>query len=270
MKRKKKLSVTVGKTFNSNVETFETRLRDFLNNGDPANTQGLRRALRRLRTCYSVLPKGLREEKRFKTYFKEVSRLSKATGQVRDLDAISARAAEVTDAKDWRSVASELGRLRSASLSSAVSSAKVLEKLKVPSAGPDDLGDAKVGRRMAKRQKRLVKRVDGEFEEFLSSHEVEVMHALRKDSKRLRHLIELTGRNGNDQLIKRLRSIQDDLGAIRDHDLVIDYLRGRVKLAGTRPLIREEIARRHAGLEDFVIKHRGQGRIVTVSLKTPE
>jgi len=130
-----------------------------------------------------------------------------------------------------------------------------------------ELDEARVQRRFAKRQERLVKRVDDEFEEFLSTQEVDVMHALRKDAKRLRHLLELTGKNANDPLLKQLNSVQDELGAIRDHDLVIDYLRGRVKLTSTRPLVREEIARRHAGLEDFVTKYRGQGRLVPVSLK---
>jgi len=95
-----------------------------------------------------------------------------------------------------------------------------------------------------------------------------VMHALRKDSKRLRHLLELTEREEAPPLLGRLRSIQDDLGAIRDHDLVIDYLRSRVRLTSTRSLVREEIAKRHARLEDFVTKNRGQGHIVPVSAES--
>jgi CHAD domain-containing protein len=261
------LDGTLGKTFNANVAIFESRLRDFLNSGDPANTQALRRALRRLRTAYSILPKKPREEMRFRLYLKELGRLSKASGHVRDLDTISARAAEVTDARDWRAAASEIARLRAASLRNAMSSGKLVEKLKVPHVKANQLGEARMERRFAKRQDRLVRRVDKEFEEFLSTQEVEVMHALRKDAKRLRHLLELTGRNGNGQLLKQLRSIQDELGAIRDHDLVIDYLRGRVNLTSTRPLVREEIARRHAGLEDFITKYRGQGRLVAPALK---
>ena len=115
------------------------------------------------------------------------------------------------------------------------------------------------GGRVAKVEKRLAKRVDKEFEEFLSTQEVEVMHALRKDSKRLRHLLELTERGEAPPLLGRLRSIQDDLGAIRDHDLVIDYLRSRVRLTSTRSLIREEIAKRHARLEDFRHEEQGPG-----------
>jgi CHAD domain-containing protein len=248
--------------FNRNVGVLEVRLRDFLNSGDPANTQGLRRAVRRLRTSYAVLPKSMRGNERFKQYLKELDKLSKVTGKVRDLDTISARVAEVSNAGDWRSMASEIAKIRAASLRGALNSAKQLEKMKVPRVKPEDLSQEKVDRRLAKRRKRLEKRVDGEFDEFLSSQEVDVMHALRKDSKRLRHLLELSGRNGSDQLLKQLRSIQDELGAIRDHDLVIDYLRGRVKLASTRALVREEIARRHAGLEDFMTKYRGQARAI--------
>ncbi len=115
---------------------------------------------------------------------------------------------------------------------------------------------------MEKRRRRLEKKVGKEFEEFLTTQEMDVMHSLRKDSKRLRHLMELYGKNGGDPFLKQLRAIQDELGVIRDHDLVIDFLRSRVKLASTRALVREEIARRHAGLEDFVTKYRGQARVV--------
>jgi len=130
-----------------------------------------------------------------------------------------------------------------------------------------DLEDYDEAKRVDKVNDRLAKRVDKEFEEFLSTQEVEVMHALRKDSKRLRHLLELTERGEAPPLLGRLRSIQDDLGAIRDHDLVIDYLRSRVRLTSTRSLVREEIAKRHARLEDFVTKNRGQGHLIPVSAK---
>ena len=139
--------------------------------------------------------------------------------------------------------------------------------MEAPSVDVEDFSDAKVEKRLEKIERRIVKKVDKEFEEFLSSQEVEVMHTLRKDSKRLRHLLELSQKTGLDQLLERLRSIQDDLGSIRDLDLEIDYLRSRVKLTTTHSLIREEIAKRHAKLEEFMTKNRGRGRLVTVSAK---
>jgi len=254
------------KAFNRNVATVETRLQDFLRSGDSPTTAALRKSIARLRTTYSVLPKEVRRDPRAKRYVSVSKKLSNTVGKVRDIDTIAAWTMQLPEGKDQRSFISDLGRLRGSSLKRAMLKARKLRKTKSPlldiGASDDDHGG-----RPAKVEKRLARRVDQEFEEFLSSQEVEVMHALRKDSKRLRHLLELTERGEAPPLLARLRSIQDDLGAIRDHDLVIDYLRSRVRLTSTRSLVREEIAKRHARLGDFVTKNRGQGHLIPVSAK---
>jgi CHAD domain-containing protein len=257
----------LAKAFNRNVATVDTRLQDFLKSGDSPTTAALRKSIARLRTTYSVLPKEDRQDPRVKRYVSVSKKLSRAVGKVRDIDTIAAWTMQLSDGKDQRSFISDLGRLRGSNLRTGMLKAQKLKKTKSPILDPRDPDDDGHGKRMAKVEKRLAKRVDEEFEEFLSTQEVEVMHALRKDSKRLRHLLELTERGEAPPLLARLRSIQDDLGAIRDHDLVIDYLRSRVRLTSTRSLVREEIAKRHARLEDFVTKNRGQGHLIPVSAK---
>jgi CHAD domain-containing protein len=258
---------SLARAFNRNIETADSRLGEFLKSGDSATTAALRKAIARLRTTYSVLPKRVRKDPRTERYIAASKKLSRAVGEVRDIDTIAAWSMQLSDGKDQRSFISDLGRLRGSKLRTAVLRAKKVRKLKSPFLDLRALDDHDDGKRVQKVEKRLSKRVDKEFEEFLSTQEVEVMHSLRKDSKRLRHLLELTERGDAPPLLARLRSIQDDLGAIRDHDLVIDYLRSRVRLTSTRSLIREEIAKRHARLEDFVTKNRGQGHLVPVAAK---
>jgi CHAD domain-containing protein len=255
----------LAKAFNRNIATVETRLQDFVKSGDSATTAALRKGIGRLRTTYSVLPKSVKREKRVKRYLSASRKLSRALGKVRDTDTIAAWTMQISQGKDQRSFISDLDRIRATNLRAATLEAKELRKTEAPTLDVADVADS--GNRADKVQKRLAKRVDKEFEEFLSTQEVDVMHALRKDSKRLRHLLELTERGEAPPLLARLRSIQDDLGAIRDHDLVIDYLRSRVRLTSTRSLVREEIAKRHARLEEFVTKNRGQGHVVPVAAK---
>ncbi len=257
----------LSKAFNRNVATVDSRLQDFLKSGDSPTTSALRKSIARLRTTCSVLPKEDRRDPRVKRYVSVSRKLSRAVGEVRDIDTIAAWTMQLSDGKDQRSFITDLGRLRSSELRTAMLKGKKLRKTKSPILDLGDPDDDDHGKRLAKVEKRLANRVDKEFEEFLSTQEVEVMHALRKDSKRLRHLLELTERGEAPPLLERLRSIQDDLGAIRDHDLVIDYLRSRVRLTSTRSLVREEIAKRHARLEDFVTKNRGQGHLIPVSTK---
>lgn len=257
----------LAKAFNRNLETVDSRLGEFLKSGDSPTTAALRKAIARLRTTYSVLPKWVRKDPRTERYLAASKKLSRAVGEVRDIDTIAAWTMQLSDGKDQRSFLSDLGRLRGSRLRAAILRAKKLGKLKSPFLDLRAFDHDDGGKRVEKVERRLSRRVDKEFEEFLSTQEVEVMHSLRKGSKRLRHLLELTERGEAPPLLARLRSIQDDLGAIRDHDLVIDYLRSRVRLTSTRYLIREEIAKRHARLEDFVTKNRGQGHLVPVPTK---
>ncbi|MDA4118078.1 MAG: CHAD domain-containing protein [Thaumarchaeota archaeon] len=94
MKRPNSSSLRLGKTFNENVTTLCVSLREFVKSADPASTQSLRKAIRRVRVSYLLMPKSLRDERRFKRYVNSLRRLSKATGKVRDLDTITAWAAE--------------------------------------------------------------------------------------------------------------------------------------------------------------------------------
>jgi CHAD domain-containing protein len=257
----------LARAFNRNVATVDARLEDFLKSGDSPTTAALRKSIARLRTTYSVLPKEERQEPRAERYVSISKKLSRAVGKIRDIDTIAAWTMQLPDGKDQRSFISDLGRLRGSNLRTAVLKAKKLRKAKSPLLDLGGFDENHGGGRVARVERRLSRKVDKEFEEFLSTQEVEVMHALRKDSKRMRHLLELTERGEAPPLLGRLRSIQDDLGAIRDHDLVIDYLRSRVRLTSTRSLVREEIAKRHARLEDFVTKNRGQGHLIPVSAK---
>jgi CHAD domain-containing protein len=259
----------LARAFNQDIATVDTRLEEFLESGDSPTTAALRKATTRLRTSHSVLPRMIRRDADIKRYISASMRLSKAVGKVRDIDTIAAWTMQISDGKDQRSFISDLGRLRGSKLRKAFLKAKKLRKMKTPSVDLRDFDEFDERKRVEKVERRLEKRVDKEFEEFLSTQEVEVMHALRKDSKLLRHLLELTDKGDAPPppLLGRLRSIQDELGAIRDHDLVIDYLRSRVRLTSTRSLVREEIAKRHARLEDFVTKNRGQGHLVPVWVK---
>jgi CHAD domain-containing protein len=255
----------LARNFNQSVATLDSRLEEFLKSGDSPTTAAFRRAAKRVRASYSLLPKRVRREPRVKRYVSASRKLSRAVGKVRDIDTIAAWTMQLPDGKDQRSFISDLERLRASALRKALLKAKKLRNAKTPSLDLRDLDDFDDGKRADKVQRRLERRVDKEFEEFLTTQEVVVMHALRKDSKRLRHLLELTQNGVAPPLTGRLRSIQDDLGAIRDHDLITEYLRSRVKLTSTGALIREEIAKRHARLEDFVTKNRGQGHLVPVA-----
>ncbi len=248
--------------FNRNAETVGARLDEFLRSGDPPSAAAVRKAIKRLLSTYSVLPRSVRKDKDVEHYVSTSKKLAKSVGRIRDVDTVASWTARLSEGKDKRSLTSDLKRLRADELKASVREANELKRADRPTLVAEEMVGRDCRKRMDKVENRLSRRVGKEFDEFLTTQEIEVMHALRKDSKGLRHVLEVAG--DESAFLCRLKSIQDELGAIRDHDLVIDYLRRRGRLTGTRLLIREEIARRHARLEDFVAQNRGQGRLVPV------
>ena len=198
-------------------------------------------------------------------YVSASRKLSKAAGKVRDTDMIAAWTMQISEGKDKRSFITDLERLRASNLRPALLKAKKLRKIKSPSL--DVARPRRLRRAEARREGR-----EAPGEESRQGVRGVPLHTGGRGDARAQEGFEASAaspgahRKGEaPPLLGRLRSIQDDLGAIRDHDLVIDYLRSRVRLTSTRSLIREEIAKRHARLEDFVTKNRGQGHLIPVS-----
>src|SRR5713101_266797 len=152
----------LARSFNQNVAALDTRLEEFLKSGDSPTTAALRRAAKRLRTSHSILPKGVRREPRVKRYVSASRKLSRAVGKVRDIDTIAAWTMQLPDGKDQRTFISDLERLRASALRRALLKAKKLRDAKTQSLDIRDLDDFD-GKREAKVERRLERRVDKEF-----------------------------------------------------------------------------------------------------------
>lgn len=85
--------------FNESVAKFDARLRAFLETGDSFSTASVRKATKRLRTSYQVLPKDVRLEPRVRRYLSASIKLSKAAGRVRDTDVIAAWTMQISRAR---------------------------------------------------------------------------------------------------------------------------------------------------------------------------
>ena len=251
----------VARTFNENIDAVDRRLRSFLEVGDAAAIHSLRGSMRRLEASYALVPKRYRP-KQARRYVHAARKVRRETNSLRDSDVILAALSSITDTREYGPLIRSLQNSRARSLKPVLRDARAFADMKRPQLTEDDLRGATLQKRLASDIRRLRERVNRELAKFLKTHETETMHDLRKDSRRLRYALELSGGEDNDHTSKRLREIQNSLGAVRDDDLVIEYVRNAKPAGKSRLFFREKTAERHAKIEDFVTKQRSQGPLM--------
>lgn len=255
-------SSRIVRAFNKSVGTVDEELRLLLEKGDAATVHDLRAAIRKLESSYSLVPKGSRP-KPARRYVHAARDLRKATNALRDCDVILGALSSLPDTREYESLIGALRNSRTRDVKAILRDAQKLAGMDRPELSKDDLHGAAVQRRVEGMTGRLQGRVNKELSKFLKNHDVKTMHELRKDSRRLRYALELYDGKTSDDVLKRLREIQDSLGAVRDDDLVIDYVRRARPPGKSRLFFREKTAERHAKIEEFVAKHRAEGPFAT-------
>jgi CHAD domain-containing protein len=184
--------------------------------------------------------------------------LFKLNGEIRDFDIILEKLIKEgqMDEQQLKMVSKSIKRQKNRKLGKALSIAIDLRKLNTPHLNNDD---SLYDRCMA--QKKLIKRYNNVVGKFVcrmernfpivinNSEKIDELHEIRKDSKKLRYLLELVlsnkglnkgNINKNDVinkndygdnhdvsfLLEKLEKIQDMLGNIHDYDITTAYLKG--------------------------------------------
>jgi len=81
---------------------------------------------------------------------------------------------------------------------------------------------------------------------------VEELHIARRDCKQLRYVLEMSEFSRPPKPLVALRTWQDLLGAIRDDDVMIEYLKGLRKTAEIQEALNSERANRSKSYQKFV------------------
>jgi CHAD domain-containing protein len=255
-------SSRIARAFNKSLAAVDKELKSFLEKGDAATVHDLRAAIRKLESSYSLVPKAYRPRP-VKKYVRSARELRKATNALRDCDVILAALSSLPVTREYEALIGALRNSRARDVRVVLRDAKDLAGKERPELSEDDLRGARVQRRMEDMTDRLQGRVNKELSKFLKTHDVETMHELRKDSRRLRYALELYDGEASGDVLNRLREIQNSLGAVRDDDLVIAYVRRARPPVKSRQFFREKTAERHAKIEEFVAKHRAEGPFAT-------
>jgi CHAD domain-containing protein len=240
-----------------NVQKVDKKLDEYIKDPNKDNIHDIRTAIRRLEASYSASPKQIRR-KRMKKYVDSSKYLFKLNSEIRDFDIILEKLNKEgqMDEQQLEILSKSMKRQKNRKLDKALSIAIELRKLNTPHLNSDNtFYDRCI------MQKKLIKRYNNVVGKFVcrmernfpivinNSEKIDELHEIRKDSKKLRYLLELVLSNKdrnkgnidknnvinkNDHgdnhdvsfLLEKFEKIQDMLGNIHDYDITTAYLKG--------------------------------------------
>jgi CHAD domain-containing protein len=213
----------------------------------------LRVTARRIQVMRRLLPRELRinqESKQFSAALKSVLR---GTSQLRDLDTLTLTL-NAHDGDLPPDVLVNLGNQRSDAAARSKVASKVLAEAPPPKLDPSSVRGKKLSRKLGRRLSRQSVSVATILPKvIIDETNVNELHTLRKEVKKLRYLLELDEESPQELLT--LTKWQDSLGAIHDLDVAMAYLEDRG--IGPGSTVVHEIKReRHLAYMKFVKDYR--------------
>jgi CHAD domain-containing protein len=132
--------------------------------------------------------------------------------------------------------------------------------MSLPDINGDYLSTRKIQSKVAKEKSKLQDRILRDLPIVtLDPFKIEELHELRKNSKKLRYLLELLPKE--DKSISKLINIQDKLGLIHDFDITIEFLERCKQNTMTQNIINSETRQRNDVFRKFSnsVKKFGDG-----------
>jgi CHAD domain-containing protein len=207
------------------IKRYGTRLKrkleEFCTNPTPRNIHDIRTSIRRLLNSYSLLNKES-ERSQINKYIKLSKRLFKYNSDVRDIDIICHHLKLYKNTESYR-LQQNLTTKRERKLKTTITLGLQLNNMNLSDINGDYLSTRKTQSKFAKEKSKLQDRILRDLPIVtLDPLKIEELHELRKNSKKLRYLLELLPKE--DKSISKLINIQDKLGLIHDFDITIEFL----------------------------------------------
>ncbi len=264
--------------FSHNIKRVNKKLEKYLADPSEKNIHDIRTSLRRLEAAYISSPKQMRKKKNLKDFADVGKQLFKINSKIRDIDIILEKLANEgkTPNGQFEMFEKSLKMDRKVKLDNAKLCALKLRNINIPkvkySDTDQDLED-KVVKRLNKTIRKFTKRMTKNIPIVIAHIEkVEELHELRKDSKKMRYLLELLIEkdkkksdknmcgnsiiNRNDQKILQtieiLEQIQSMLGNIHDYDVTIDYIKQQKDVSIDQNVLENITIIRKNKYEEFV------------------
>jgi len=236
-----------------NFDRVYAKLDKYIRDPTADNIHHMRTSLRRLEATYQSSLKEILKKKNVKAFAKGGKKLFRINSRVRDIDIILEKLANEGKMTDLEQelIESLLKQEKDDKLEEAKVAALDLKKIIVSNIyGPNILSKKfknKSRKRILKIVKKLKTRIESKLPMVISDKsKVSELHEIRKDTKKLRYVIELVlssketrekdggavainvtnqyNKNDN-QVLTYLEKIQQMLGDIHDYDITLEYLK---------------------------------------------
>lgn len=235
-----------------NYEKVLAKLDKYIENPNEDNIHHMRTSLRRLEATYQSSPKQIRNKKKIKKFASSAKKLFRINSKIRDIDIILKMLAD--EGKMPQDKLEEFKNHNEYDKQKYLKQAHIIALDLRRQIIPNFYHRKKINRSFtSKSRKRLLKmvrklktKIERKIPIVINNEDrILVLHELRKDTKKLRYLIELvtkrdderaseryTGDKDSDEqlgenhhaILRELEKIQGVLGEIHDYDVTIDYL----------------------------------------------
>ena len=187
----------------------------------------IRASIRRLDVAFALMPKPLRTSRQMKSYFRKLDRFYKLNTEATDLEVVRRELSALQGIGD--SARTLAGEANEGELLTRQARRLAMDLLarRPPAIRRPDLSKDKLSKRWAGVAEEIARRMDEDYPNVISdATRVSELHRLRRDSRRLRYMLMFVKRSRDVSGLGRLLlEVQDALGAIRNCDATIRFLR---------------------------------------------
>lgn len=182
-----------------------------------------------------------------------IKELMKVNASVRDQDIILSKLSTYKQNPTYERLVEDLRKSRKSHLEQAKELAFSVQKNPGPRIKPRDLSEPTLQKRHDKVIGKLSSKITSELPLVREDpSKVEELHVTRRDCKQLRYVLEMGEFSRPPKPLVALRSWQELLGTIRDHDVMIAYLQGLKKSPEIQLALNTEIEGRGNSYRKFV------------------
>ena len=241
------------KEYDRFAKALTRRVKAYLRDPNAENVHRLRTATRRLQAAFALLPKATRNQNKAQKTMARIKELMKVNASVRDQDIIRSKLSTYKQSPTYERLTEGLRKSRKSHLEQANELALSVQKDPGPRVKPRDLSDPILQRRYNKVVRKLSSKITSELPLVREDpSKVEELHVVRRDCKQLRYILEMSEFSRPPKPLVTLRSWQDLLGTIRDHDVMIEYLQGLKRSTELQVALNIEIENRNKNYRKFV------------------
>jgi CHAD domain-containing protein len=240
-------------TLSKSEKIVSDKVKAYLKEPSEENVHDLRVSIRKLLTTASILPKKIRAEKESRTYLDRYEKLLKLNAKTRDIDIILSKLPHRGDDPAFSKLAKQLKEIRESSIKKAIRFASSIKDSKSFPVEADRLSAKLIQKRFKKTSSELLKTLKKHLQVVVKEPKnLDELHKLREDSRRLRFTLEMDDTPESSKLLPVLETWQDVLGKIRDSDVFISSFEDEKRPSKIEKVLAQEKTGRHENYEKFL------------------